>query len=303
MDVDEYDRTYAVAVEEAETAHLAQGLGADGPDEELLGTVAATSGETDTRVAAIDQIRFNAVAYPAVIELLLTVLGDTGDDPVVRRAALGALAESSFRVVDFGPHATDYRAILRSVATDADLTLRERALEFLALAKDEYAQRLLLDGLRDPKKALVAARRALQMVGHDLHAEHYDLLRDIVASSEHQGIRNDALRLLAADGDSKDLFARIVQDASQDTEARSTSAIALSSLAPEEFASIAQDIVLDEDDDDDLRATCLTTLAHGPGPSAEPDLAARVLDTPTAKSAELTRAAHQYTRTMAPGNG
>ena len=67
----------------------------------------------------------------------------------MRLAALAALQENSLRVAEFGPWAAAWTEALRGVATDEDRALRARALDILALEGDEYAQRLLTDGLRD----------------------------------------------------------------------------------------------------------------------------------------------------------
>lgn len=270
VDAAEYRRSYAAAVEEAEAAGAA-----------------AREGLDPARRAA----------EPAE---LLAVLQDTAAEPDARRAALAALAEQSFLVREFRPHQSSFVAALRAVAADPDPELREQALDLLALRKDEYAQRLLVAGLRDAEEALVPEGRALQMVGYDLHAEHYELLREIAASAERRAIRTDALRLLAADAGSKDIFERILHDRSESAEARATSAIALNSLAPDEFPGMVEEIVLDDTDDDEVRATCLTALSHGPGPAGGLDLARRVLESPAPKSAQLTRAAHEYERVVAP---
>lgn len=267
MDVEEYSRSYALAVEEAEASSAGPGNPGSG-------------------------------SFSDEVERLLNVLQDGAEEPGARRVALAGLAERSFLVSDFRPHLTGYVGALRAVATDPDPELRGEALDLLALRKDEYAQRLLTDGLQDSTQALVPAARAVQMLGYDLHAEHHELLRDIVATSKRRRLRTEALQLLAADSGSKDLFDRILRDKAEGSEVRRTSAVALNSLAPEEFAVIAQEIVLDETDDDDLRATCLTALSHGPGPAGDGDLGTRVLDTPAAKSAQLTRAAHQYERAV-----
>ena len=152
-----------------------------------------------------------------------------------------------------GGYAADFRDALRSAATDDDPELREQAMDILALNGDEYVQRLLVEGLQDDNVALVKPQRALQMIGYDVHAEHYGLLRDIVETSKQPTVRRTALRLLAADSDAKDLFARIAADKSEDSAARSTSAIALQSLAPDDFTTVARDVVLDDDDDDKVR--------------------------------------------------
>ena len=118
---------------------------------------------------------------------------------------------------------------------------------------------------RDPSLALVPAARALQLLGHDVHAEHYPLLRDLVETSPTKAVRRTALRLLAADSDAADLFARIAADRSEDPVARSTSAVALQSLAPERFDDVARDVVRDDGDDRRVRATFANAIANRDG--------------------------------------
>ena len=58
----------------------------------------------------------------------------------------------------------DYIATLRKVATDPDPELRQRVLGMLMRDKDGFAQKKLLDGLKDPAKALVPPEKALQLL-------------------------------------------------------------------------------------------------------------------------------------------
>lgn len=274
---------------------------ADGSDTEVLAVVQDTGAGAAARVAAIDAARLDAISRPEVMGLLIAVLQDPADDPAVRRAALGALEELSFAVVAFAPYDAEYRTALRAAATDDDPQLREGVLDVLALGHDEYAQRLLIDGLQDPSVALVNRTRALQFLGYDLHAGHYDMLREIVAKATDPEERNAALRLLAADSGSVELFRRIVQDRSEDIAARTTSVAALSSIEPEAFEPVAREIVLDDSEDDDLRVTCLTALTVTPGDDGDPGLADQVMSATTAPSAALERAADRYRKVKAPG--
>jgi hypothetical protein len=93
------------------------------------------------------------------------------------------------------------------------------------------------------------------MLGYDMHGEYYPLLHDIVEGTRKPQVRRMALRPLAADSGAKDTFARIAADRDDDPVARSTSAVALQSLAPQEFDSLAKTILAD-DDDDGVRPRC-----------------------------------------------
>ncbi len=305
MPVEDYRADYLRAQDEAATQAadpadpLVVGLAGDAlrgarTDHEVLAGFADTGADASARVAAIDTARLDAISRPEVMRALIAVLADQADDARVRRAAQGALEELSFAVGDFAPYDADYRSALRVAATDPDQQLAEGALEVLALGQDEYAQRLLVQGLEDPSTAVVSRLRALQFLGYDLHSGHYPMLRRIVEEAGDPEERTTALRLLAADSGSAALLKQIVADRSEDVEARTVSAIALNAQDPDAFASTAREIVLDPEDDDDLRAVCLTALTVVPEPPDGPDLAEAVMSTPIPPSAELERAAQQY---------
>ena len=262
MDAEEYRREYERQVD-AVSRRRSPPAGPDtaGPGaRELVATMRDGSRSVAVRLAAIDAGSVIALARSSVMRALLALLADVDEDPAVRSAALRALAQAAFSRAEFRRWEPDYRAALRAVATGDDDELRDAALERLALEGDEYAQRLLAEGLRDPSMALVAPARALQLLGHDVHAEHYPLLRDLVETSSTKAVRRTALRLLAADGDATDLFERIAADRSEDPVARSTSAVALQSLAPERFDDVARRI--DDGDDRRVRATFANAIAN-----------------------------------------
>jgi hypothetical protein len=86
-----------------------------------------------------------------------------------------------------------------------------------------------------------------------------------VANPPSTEARREAVRLLSADASSRDLLAGILDDTNEHLEVRSVSARSLQSVAPDEFERRARAIVLNDDDDDALRATLLGGLAHAAG--------------------------------------
>jgi hypothetical protein len=155
--------------------------------------------------------------------------------------------------------------ILREIINVEDMTLRRQVLEVLAQERDVYAQRRLLEGLQDPSKALVAPETAIQLLGYDVHAEYFPILREIVRKSRSSAAKLEAVRLLAADPASRELLTDILNDKKQSKAIRRASAIALQALAPEAFEEQARRIVLDDDESDDLRAASISALAHFKG--------------------------------------
>lgn len=271
---------------------------------ELVSIISGRSGDLEQRKAAIREVSAgDPLSKPSVIKALLKIV-EIDDEPAdLRLAALTTLEQASVRMAEFRPYQADFTAALRKATASADSVLRERAMDILALDKDPFVQELLEQSLRNPEEASVAPEAALRMLGYDVHAGHYDLLQEIVSSSDKPRLRQMALGLLAADSAAKDTFAKIAADRTEDSAARSTSAVALQALAPKEFNTLARKIVADDDDDDDVRATVLTALTHdqteqptASRSSKQPAMldVVRTIGASKAPSAQLKAAARDY---------
>ena len=235
MDVREYRRQYeAELASHAHTAGTAKALGA-----------APESGSGDRN------------------HRLLATLRNDKEPASARLAALDALKAARFLTAHFAPYNADFLAALREIAKPGtDPELCESALETLALDKDSYAQDVLRRGLADPKTALVSAAKALQFLSHDDHAGVVDLARDIFHKATDVGTKEEALRVLASDPKSADLFTSLIKDKSQPRSLRALSATGLNFINPQRFAEAARAIATDDHDYDDIRATVIGALAH-----------------------------------------
>jgi hypothetical protein len=226
---------------------------------EAIDVILDREGNAELRAATLFSITFAVSQNP---DLAIGLLGDSTEPAVVRGAALQVLQASSFRAAAFRPKRLEYLAALRPIIDEPDASLRQEALEVLAQQKDEYAQRRLLEGLNDPSQALVPPERALPLLGYDIHAEHYPILREMVHNPPSPKAKREAVRLLASDPTSKELLMDVLTDKDEYREVRTASASALQSLAPAEFEEQAKVIVGDEEEYDNLRATALTALTH-----------------------------------------
>jgi HEAT repeat protein len=224
--------------------------------------------DVPSRASALRSIGMGIVEDPGLIDAVLGVLRDDTEPAELRKTALSVLQQSSFSAVVFAPKRPEYLAALRSIVDDRDAELRRRAIGILAREKDEYVQRRLLEGLERPSKALVAPAKAIQFLGYDIHAEYFPLLREIVRHPPSRAAKREAVRILGADTSSRDLLADLLNDKRESREVRNISAIALQTLAPDQFEAQARRIVLDDDEDDQLRSTCLTAMAHFGNPAA-----------------------------------
>ena len=283
MDTPEYRRQYAERIERAaeerrqgyrvfsdrsrpaEERRIAlHNAALRGQDEvtEAVDVIRDRGGDPALRASALHAIDIEVGERHDLIDMVIGQLRDSAEPAVVRLAALRVLQQSRFSGPAFNPKRPEYLAALRTIIDDPDASLRQQALEILAQEKDEYAQRRLLEGLRDPSEALVPPEKAVQLLGYDIHAEHYPILRDMVQNPPSPEAKQEAVRLLAADPNSKELLTERLQDKDEVRDVRIASAAALQSLAPAEFEEQAKQIVLDDDEYDDLRATAINALTH-----------------------------------------
>jgi hypothetical protein len=215
---------------------------------------------TTERLAALAQVPQAILASDENLQKLLEVVRNTEEPVQVRLEAINALATAAFAVTTFEPYRNDYIATLQAVADDPNQEIRESALGLLAAEKNKFAQKKLLDGLKNPAKALVPPEKALQLLGYDVHTEAYAAARDIVNNPPNELAKQEALRLLAADPNSTKLFEKLLLDKDEKREVRQVAASALNSLAPQKLQEYARDILLDDSEYEDIQATSLTAV-------------------------------------------
>lgn len=217
---------------------------------------------TKERVMALVQAPLAACESDESLQKVLTVLRDKQEPVAVRLAAMESLAAAAFSVITFEPCRKDYIAALREVSTDADQEIRQRALGALMREHDGYAEKKLLEGLKNPEKALVPPEKALQQLSYDVHAEAYEAAREIVGKPPNEEAKREALRLLAADAKSAPLFEKVLNDKDELRENRQIAASALRALDPDKFQKSARQILLDKSEFEDIQATSLTALSQ-----------------------------------------
>ena len=233
-----------------------------------MSALAALSVATNAKKTTAERVSALAHAPEAVmksdenLQKLLSVVRNTEEPVPVRLEAINALATAAFAVATFEPYRNDYIATLQAVADDPNQEIRESVLGLLASEKNKFAQKKLLDGLKNPAKALVPPEKALQLLSYDVHTEAYAAARDIVSNPPNELAKQEALRLLAADPNSTKLFEKLLLDKDEQREVRQVAASALNSLAPQKLQEHARDILQDDSDYDDIKATSLTAVTQ-----------------------------------------
>ncbi len=229
---------------------------------QTLATATDPNASAASRAEALRRATGEVRKGDAQFDAVLRILTDRAEPLQVRLAALQALQAASFATTAFEPFRSNYIATLRTLTDDPSEQLRQLVLGILARASDRQTQTKLLAGLEDPDKALVPPEKALQLLSYDIHAGATDMARKIVADPPSETAKVEALRVLAADTAAVPLMARLLRDKTQTSEVRQVCAVALQGMAPRKLQGYAREIVLDQDEDKDLKALSLTALTN-----------------------------------------
>jgi hypothetical protein len=212
-------------------------------------------------VNELDTLSLEASAFANSVARALELLGTEARESATRLAAMAFVDAAAFQPQAFAPFNADYTRILHALATSKDKHVRRAVLERLALSNDRYAHQLLREGLDGTRRPLVPAEKAAQLLGQDDHGSATPLLRSLAANGKGK-VREEALRALSTDTRSAALLATITADKSESRAVRQIAALGLKHASPSRFAKIASKIVLDDADDDQLRATALSVITH-----------------------------------------
>ena len=284
MNVDEYRKAYAAQIDKAKAS-------------------APASNEFVLMSESVNPLGHAVSGDSGTIAKEIAVLRDSSQPAEVRLAALHNVQTATFLGPGFDPYRAAFRDALRAVTADKNPELRTTALELLAMDKDDFARQLLLKGFEDPGQALVPVAKAVQLLADDDHGVAIPLAHKVVAGEFDVDAKEEALRVLASDPGAESLFAGILSDRSQPQQLRSASASGLRAVNPQQFEKLAQGIIVDAQEDDEVRANCLGALTHMQGYSAKVDPgfaeALSKLDL-TGKSDGLRTAATRYLRTRPP---
>jgi len=215
--------------------------------------------------------RADVADAPDPLAQAIATFRNSSQPAATRQAALRDIQTATFAGPGFDRYRASFRDALRAVAEDKNEDLRTQALEMLAIDKDEVAQQLLLRGLQTPSEALVSTAKAVQLLAHDDHGAAIPVARGILRGDYDLDTKEEALRALASDPGSTGLFADILADRSQPPRLRSLSASGLRAVDPQRFAQLAQRIVTDDREDDEVRTNALGALDHLKGFSSKVD--------------------------------
>ncbi len=161
-------------------------------------------------------------------------LSDPRESPVVRLAAIKLLQHKQI----FSSVAADWRpAFVEALrAAVREPKLRAAALQVLSLYKDRPTQELLLQGIREPKRALVPLHDALRLLSNDIHADVIDVAKRLTSLKQmrkNKAAFMQAVRIVGADPGSIATLQAVLANAAYGVDARRLAATAISHLSPD----------------------------------------------------------------------
>lgn len=255
MDAEAYRQEYL-----AEAKSAAEGLPAVTP--EAVAKYAASASPDDSKLCEmLGALAPTRETFEASVRVALDILANPALGPLARLAAFRLLGAAQFRPARFAPFHAEFIALLRKLALDDDIEIRTAALDRLTLSNDPEAQRMLREGLEKVGKPLVSVAKAIQLLARDAHGSGLPIFRDLAVKGVGK-VREEALRALGNDARSVSLFQSLATDKKEGGAIREIALNNLKNMSVNRFAQVARKVVLDNDEDDKLRAAAVSAIAH-----------------------------------------
>lgn len=205
------------------------------------------------RAVALSKISPYVKADTLLLGDILRWVRDAKTPPALREEALAATQRLSFSFTGMVQARDQILSALRILTADPDLRYREVAFGILASHGDDYAQRLLIDGLEDPGKALLPPEKSVGLLGLALHGDFYPTLYKVMLEPPNEETRVESIRLLGGYAPARETIVGYLSDESESGDVRMAAAGTLNANDPEEFASTILPFVADEGAPDDVR--------------------------------------------------
>lgn len=239
-------------VEASDREVMAEALSGTGMLTEKTGVDKAVSllkgknNDTGIRALALSRLTNEAGKDEQLFRYILTIVGDVEESADLRREALRQIQSINFSGLTTIQLQTETTQVLHRQVNDINVALRTEIIALLAREKDRFVQGLLVSGLRSPAMALVPDALAVHLLGFDIHATDFPLLREIVRTSPNNDTRVEAIHLLTADHFARELLVRTARNVRERFEVRKASLVALRNMDPEKFQDMAHQILTTE---------------------------------------------------------
>jgi tyrosinase len=225
----------------------------------ILKDISFSPGE---RVLALSRLTSQISSNQQEIEYVLKLISDQQTAPELRSAAIRTIKNLGFSSPLYKAIKPEIIQIFRGLINDPVQRIREDAIAYLAKDKDEFVQRELIKGIEQPEKALIPEELAIHLLGYDIHAGIFPILKNVVDKSSKLESRAEAIHLLGGDPTAKDLLLNVFNNKKERFDIRKNSLLALKQLHPQDFVSLARNTVIDSDENENIRTVSINALEH-----------------------------------------
>ncbi|WPQ61240.1 tyrosinase family protein [Chitinophaga sancti] len=216
--------------------------------------------DTGSRVLALSKLVGAVSSDESLILYIIDLLANSITPTDLRIEALRTLETISFSspiISALNPQLTD---VLTGLIRDNNPQIRQAAISHLAQSKNGFVQQELIKGLIKPEEALVSEELAVHLLGYDMHAGIYPILREIVRKSSNNNSRSEAVYLLGGDPDAKGLLSEVFNNKKERFNIRKNSLLSLKQLDPSHFIELARQIINDHNENENIRAVTINLI-------------------------------------------
>jgi hypothetical protein len=194
--------------------------------------------------------------------------------------------------------ATPADATLRALASDPDPQIRSTAVARLALRGDANARQMLIEGIRQPQRAILPEHAALALLASHPDSAVIALAHQVLTTRPDGPARRTAARIAAAKEPGRRELTRILADSSSPTQLRVVAVQALVVYDAGALSRVTAPILAKESESDSLRVAIIEALrlrGPRPGTTDEADLERRITQlSRTAGSVAVRTAAARF---------
>ncbi|WP_166922964.1 tyrosinase family protein [Flavobacterium poyangense] len=190
------------------------------------------------------------------VRVLIRILTDLSEPAELRKTVILQIRALTLE----GPAFKQFRPIvidgLRKVIRDKDKQIALEAIDLLAYQKDEWLQRVLIEGLENADKAIVSDETAVYYLSLDPH-NFLDLFRKVAEESSDEKAKIMAIHALSSDTSSADFLLSVFENKAESSEVREAAAHALDAQNPELLLAKSVEAFKDDEEQDHQLLTVL----------------------------------------------
>ncbi len=224
--------------------------------EELLPIV--FNKQEDARIrGGVLRILTSRIGYKEVfLDALFNILSDLNEPVELRRIAILQIRALAFDGLVFLKFRSVVLEFLRTLVNDKDKQIAKEAIDLLAYQRDEFVQRLLVEGLANSDETIVSAELAVFYLSLDSH-NFLDIFRKVAEESTDEKAKIMAIRALSSNTNSSEFLYNLLEDKNQTSQVREAAAHALNVQNPNKFLTKSIKILKDGEEEDHQLLTVL----------------------------------------------